>query len=467
MRLASSAPFLRRLAVLAVVTAAVWASAGRPAAAAAPESPRPSYRVFLTDGTPLVSAGEPVRTDGRVVFSLPIGDALQVVTLPDSTVDWDRTTRYADAVRHRRYAASQGEDDYLALSNQVARALSDMAFAPDAASKLRIGAGIRRQLAEWPAAHFGYRAEDIRDLIAIVDESLSDVRAGSGEQAFDISLVATFGAPDEPLLPEPTLEEAVRLASSAARASDSSHEKVSLQSAILLVLVERQAAAPEPWMRTATRRARASLAFEARLDRDYAAAASRARTSAAPLAARGDVKGVETALAELRRTDDRLGRQRPDTITRVVADLTAMLDVARENRLALDRWRYRAETFGAYARVVDSAMSTVSKHAKDIDAVRTLAGPSLKRLTGADRDLAELDVSLLPVAPPQELKGAHDTLLSAVKLLREAFRLRREATAAGDMGLAHNASAAAAGGWLLAERVRADVAAFFRKPEPR
>ena len=432
---------------------------------------RPSYRIFLTDGTPLISSGEFVRSDGRIVFSMPVGSAgdaaaLQVVSLPDSVIDWARTNRYADAVRHRRYAASQGEDDYLALGNQVARALSDMAFAPDPETKLRIGDAIRRTLMAWPPDHFGYRTADVHDLVAIVEESLTSVRAGSGQQAFDLNLVATIEPPPETLLPEPTLQETVRLADAAARTSDSPAERVPLQSAILVALSERRAGAPEPWMRSAERRAKDSLAFEVRVDQQYAALARRTRSEAGPASSLGDVRAIESLMRDVRRQDDRWGRQRPDTITRVIEELTGALDAARNNRLALDRWRYRLETYGGYKRAVEGAVSRIAARGPDFDAVRALAGPDPKRLNDTDRELAGLEVSMLPVTPPPELKDTHDALLATIGLLRDAIRLRREALAAGNMGVAYNASSAAAGGWLLFDRVRTRVAEYFRRPSP-
>ena len=118
-----------------------------------------------------MSFGEFARANGRVVFTIPIGspanpDTIQVVSLPDSVVDWDRTDRYTDAVRHQFYASTRGEDDYAALTGDVARALGEIAFVGDPGSKLAIAADIRRQLLEWPAAHFGYRSADVRELTA-------------------------------------------------------------------------------------------------------------------------------------------------------------------------------------------------------------------------------------------------------------------------------------------------------------
>jgi len=472
LRLDCAAPRFGRRAALACVLAAAWLVGAVAAPSRAQEAaPLPSYRVFLTDGTPLVSYGEFSRSNGRVVFTMPLGigaqpDALQVVSLPESVVDWDRTNRYTEAVRHGRYAATQGDADYLTLGNLVARALSDMAFAPDPATKVRIGEETRRRLLSWPSEHFGYRAADVRDLLAIVEESLSDARAGSGEQAFDLNLVATVELPVEALLPEPTLEQAMSLAEIAARKADSSHERVSLQSAILVVLGQRRVRAPEPWMRTAERRAKQALAFEAHVDRQYADLARRTREAARAHATGGDVRAIEQLEQDVRRRDQALARRRPDSVSALLEELSAALDTARNNRLALDRWQYRLQFFGAYKRATESAVSHVAQHASDIDAVRRLAGPDPKRLTETDRRLAELEVSMLPVTPPPDLVDAHEAFLAAIRLLRESVRLRRDALSAGRMDLAYNASSAAAGGWLLFERVRTSFADYFRRPSP-
>jgi hypothetical protein len=471
-RFDSAAPRFGLRAAFACALAAAWLiGAGAAPVGAQDAAPLPSYRVFLNDGTPLVSYGEFSRSNGRVVFTMPLGtvarpDALQVVTLPESLVDWERTNRYTEAVRHRRYAATQGEADYLALGNMVARALSDMAFAPDAAAKVRIGEEIRRRLQAWPSEHFGYRAADVRDLVAIVEESLSDVRAGAGEHAFDLNLVATVESPVEPLLPEPTLEQAMSLAATAAEKADSPHERVSLQSAILVALGQRRARAPEPWMGTAERRAKQSLAFEARVDRQYADLARRTREAARTSATRGDVRAIERLEQGVRQKHEALARRRPDRIAVLLGELSAALDTARNNRLALDRWQYRLQIFAGYKRATESAISSVAGHASDIEAVRKLAGPDPKRLDRTDRRLAELEISMLPVAPPPDLTDAHEAFMASIRLLREAVRLRREALAAGSMDLAYNASSAAAGGWLIFERVRMSIADYFRRPSP-
>src|SRR5205809_7624856 len=88
--------------------------------AAAADEDATLLRVFLNDGTSLVSYGEPARVGDRVVFSMPTGAGpsppLQLIDIPASRVNWDRTTRYAASARATRYLQTQAENDYAALS---------------------------------------------------------------------------------------------------------------------------------------------------------------------------------------------------------------------------------------------------------------------------------------------------------------------------------------------------------------
>ena len=90
----------RRLAAV-LLAAAVMVPVG--AAAAAGPDDVTLLRVFLTDGTSLVSYGEPARVSDRVIFSMPTATTpnppLHLVNLPIARVDWDRTTRYAATAR--------------------------------------------------------------------------------------------------------------------------------------------------------------------------------------------------------------------------------------------------------------------------------------------------------------------------------------------------------------------------------
>src|ERR1700710_2295444 len=102
-------------------------------------------RVFLSDGTSLVSYGEFARVANRVIFSLPTAGtanpALQLVNISADRVDWDRTNRYAESARAARYAATLAESDYAALSNTVSKALNQVAFPAEPAGRVGLVRG--------------------------------------------------------------------------------------------------------------------------------------------------------------------------------------------------------------------------------------------------------------------------------------------------------------------------------------
>src|SRR3954466_6683308 len=117
---------MRTCTLAAVVLAAAMVIPVRAAA----EEPT-LLRVFLTDGTSLVSYGEPARVNERVVFLMPTTTApnppLHLVNLPVQRVDWDRTSRYAATARASHYIATQAESDYAALSSDVVSTLNEIA----------------------------------------------------------------------------------------------------------------------------------------------------------------------------------------------------------------------------------------------------------------------------------------------------------------------------------------------------
>src|SRR5262245_62570022 len=125
--------WIARLAIVSLV-------ASGPSAAAADDATL--LRVFLRDGTSLVSYGEFARVADRVIFSLPTSASdnppLQLVNIPADRVDWDRTNRYADSARAARYLATQAESDYLTLSVRVSKALNEVAFTTDSAKRLAV-----------------------------------------------------------------------------------------------------------------------------------------------------------------------------------------------------------------------------------------------------------------------------------------------------------------------------------------
>src|SRR5215475_7031711 len=123
-----------RLVVFASLAAGV-ASSAFAGAIAGQASDVTLYRVFLRDGSTLVSYGEFARVGDRVVVTLPIGGGeapdLQLLSLPADTVDWEKTDAYADSARAMRYAQTHGPNDFANLTNAVTITLNDIAVEPD------------------------------------------------------------------------------------------------------------------------------------------------------------------------------------------------------------------------------------------------------------------------------------------------------------------------------------------------
>src|SRR5262245_15295490 len=214
------------------------AALGRPAFA----SGATLFRLFLLDGSVLVSYGEFARVDDRVVFSMPLGGRtdeprLQVASVRAALVDWARTDSYSASARYQRYAQTRGEEDFHVLSNQVALALNDVALSSNRQQALALAEKVRRDVAEWPQAHYGYRANDIREIVAVLDEAISSLRASTGSAAaFDLALVATAEAPPlEPVLAMPTARDQFNSIMHLAGLSTSSDRVALLQAAMSLV----------------------------------------------------------------------------------------------------------------------------------------------------------------------------------------------------------------------------------------
>ena len=108
----------RRLIALGIAVA--LASAVAISARAQATDPGAVFRVFLVSGEALPSYGEAALVGDRVVFTLLVGavqgqTAMQLMSLPRSSVDLERTIRYARAIRGRHYASTRGEVDYAAM----------------------------------------------------------------------------------------------------------------------------------------------------------------------------------------------------------------------------------------------------------------------------------------------------------------------------------------------------------------
>src|SRR5580704_291234 len=105
---------MKRCTLAATLAAACLLAPARASVAASGADDATLFRVFLKDGTTLVSYGELARVGDRVVFSMPTDAAeatpsLHLVNIAADRVDWDRTNRYAESARTARYITTRAE----------------------------------------------------------------------------------------------------------------------------------------------------------------------------------------------------------------------------------------------------------------------------------------------------------------------------------------------------------------------
>ena len=429
------------------------------------------FRVFLNDGSSLVSYGEIARVGGRVVFSIPTGSEpsppLQLVNIPADRVDWDRTDRYAVSARAMHYIATQADADYAALSNQIALTLNDVALTTDPAQRLAIVEQARKTLAAWPLGHFNYRQFEVRQMLSMLDEAIADLRVAAGRERFDLNFVAYTdpAAITEPLLPPPTPKEAIEQTLVAARLSESPAERTSLLDAVLAELDRDEAALPAEWVRTTRAETRAAIEAELRVDRIYQSLITQLVGLAERRTRWADVRGLERMIVQIHRRDAALGGKRPDAVNALVAAVEEKLDAARRLQLARDRWVLRAPEFRKYRLAISTPVELFSRLKPSLESIRSLAGSSPAALAAIDRAVARIVKLASAIAPPEEFVAAHALLVSAAQLANNAARIRREAVVSGDIARAWDASSAAAGALMLGARARSDIQALLRRPQ--
>ena len=429
-------------------------------------------RVFLKDGTMLVSYGEPARVDDRVVFSMPTAATpdppLHLVNLAAAQVDWDRTNRYAEAARAAHYINTQAEADYAALSGRMTLALNQLTETADAGRRLAIAENARRMLAAWPQAHYNYRLNEVRQMLSLLDEAIADLRAATSDGRFDLSLTAFTEPPAaEPLVPSPTPKETIEQVLIAARLADHAAERQGLLETALTALDRDAAALPSDWVAATRTVTRTQFDSERRVDRAYQSLTARILGLADARAKAADVRSLARLVDRVRVNDRELGGQRPDTVAALIAAVEARLDAARRLQLARDRWALRAPEFRQYRLAIKASLDLFAALEPSLQQIKLLAGSSPTSLERIQRAVAQILEQARTISPPEEFRATHALLVSAVQLAASAGQIRREATLAENMARAWDASSAAAGALMLGARARTDMQNLLRPPQLR
>ena len=452
-----------RWAPLLAALAAGLIAAGAPAAAGAQTGYHPPHRLFLAQGGDLVIYGDYVRIGDRVAFLLPLDAeagrrAVQLVTVPVGALDWETTGRYADAVRAARYAASRGEADFEQMTAEVAHTLNEIAFTVDPRERVALARSTRQRLLDWTDANHGYRAREVVEIVALLDEAVS-VDTGDGAQGeLSVSLVATTGRPHPmPVLPNPTLQEIIARALTVSRLTSVPEERTAVLQAVVAALDDPRGTLGAEWREVTRAIAARDLDTEARQAAAYAELRRTALAQAADYARQADVRGVRTVLDTVRVRDGELGRRNPDHLQALLAAIEAYLAEARALRLERDHRLYATAAVRTYGAGVKDVMARFTASRAGLDDIRLLAGPAAPALAALDLRLTDALASLGDHMPPVEARAVHELLRQAFNLAATAARQRYEAVLQGDLRGAWDSAAAAAGALMLFDRAAVEL----------
>jgi hypothetical protein len=434
------------------------------------ESEATLFRIFMLDGNVFVSYGEFVRLDESVVFSMPVGGPqeqprLQIATVRADLVDWPKTDRYAASARYQRYASTRGEEDYLRLSNEVADVLNTIALSTDRQQALAIAERARQTVAAWPQDHFGYRQDDVREIVSLLDQAISSLRAVGGGNPFQLSLVAMASPPElEPVLGMPNVkdqyEQMMRLASMAKTPTERMGH---LQGALALIAeaAPSLSAADAAAYRTNVEK---SIRNELDVDRQYTDLSRRMLDQANRAAQQADSPTIERIVARLPREDTKLGQKRPQVVESLNTTLQGKLADSRKLRLLRDQWALRLDTYREYQRSVGSSLLLLVKSTASLRAIRTLDGPHPDQLLTLRSQLAGGADRLERMRIPEYLRDVHERLVGAWRFAENATRARFDAVTRADSTAAWEASSSAAGALMMLARVQEDLTALLSPP---
>ena len=450
------------LRILALVLCLVAASS--PAGAAGDVT---LFRLYLLDGTILTSYGEFARVDDSVIFSMPVGGRpeeprLQVTTVKAELVDWPRTDRYSASARYQRYAESRGEEDFRILSNEVALALNDIALSSNRQQALTLAEGVRRTVADWPRMHYGYRQHDVREIVAVLDQAISSLRAAQGATSFELSLVAMAEAPElEPVAGMPNTRQQLDEMFHVASMTKGAERVAVLQSALTLI----NEAAPTLSDASALKRTtEAQIRQELTTDRKYATLTQKFVTQAKTQASRAAISDIQRLITRVPKEDAKLGGQRPEVVQALNTTLQSQLFAARRLRLQRDQWLLRQSAYREYQRSVGSSLRLLVKSQGSLDAIRTLEGPTPEQLVALRQQLSGGAERLQRMRTPDYLRSTHELLVGAWRFAENATRARYEAIEGANAAAAWEASSAAAGAMMMLSRVQAEIRSLLEPP---
>ncbi len=441
-----------------------------PRGASAADSGGTLFRLFLLDGKEFVSYGEFVRLEGNVIFSMPVGGTkeqprLQVATVRADLVDWPKTERYAESARYQRYAETRGEEDYLHLSNEVADVLNTIALSTDRQQALSIAERARQTVVTWPQTHYGYRQNDIREIVSLLDAAISSLRAVGGANPFQLQLVALAEPPElEPVRGLPNMKEQLDQMLHLASVTKAPSERMALLQGALATVAEAAPSLTAPDASFYRNEVERAIRNELDVDKQYTNLSRRLLDQASRAAQSADGPAIERIVAGVPQEDKKLGQKRPEMVEALNTSLQDKLADSRRLRLLRDQWALRRDSYRQYQRSVGSSLLLLVKSTASLRAIRSLDGPTPDQLVGLRSQLSGGADRLSRMRTPEYLRDVHERLVGAWRFAENAVRARYDAISRADSTAAWEASSSAAGALMMLARVQQDLTTLLTPP---
>lgn len=430
------------------------------AAVAQPVSPSPFsvFRIFLTDGRVVHSHGECATLPDELVCVVKLGggdvaESHDLLTVPLTRVDMEKTTAYARAMRAAQYGATRGEREYAELTTDVARMMAELGTSTDRHRRLGIAQVARRKLETWSAAHFGYRAAETRQLVSLMDEVIAELRVAAGETTFTIDFAASLASVDEiSALPVPNVTESVEAALVAASVTTVAAERLAL-----LRSAHRLASLVPGSDPALASRVSAALRAEEAVERQYQALMNDAIARSDVAVRHGSARVMQRLIREVAERDTKLGAKRPREMEAFTRRLSIELAQATEQQAAFARWAQIKEPLLAYERRLRPVLDGWVSQRPVLRRLEARAVPSPAEIERAVRRFVALESSLNALRPLPEVQAVHALFQSAVQMARHGLVMGQRLTVAANTDIAHNASAAVVGAELLLAQARRDL----------
>jgi hypothetical protein len=139
------------------------------------------------------------------------------------------------------------------------------------------------------------------------------------------------------------------------------------------------------------------------------------------------------------------------------AALEARLNDARRLRLLRDQWLLRRRSYEEYQRRIGKQIVQLVKARPQLEAIRTLEGPSPDRLLALKRRLQGGAEWLQRQTVPAGMESVHELLVGAWRFAESAANGRYDAVTTGKISTAWTASSAAAGAMMLLTRAQDEL----------